>query len=306
MVLCQDGLRGNTVDQLGQELSTLRRNIQPVRVSVARYLWSFDSVTDRDWLPNSPATSRWFDVYTLLVPDNEAFFIRTLVPCVSQMKSASEIAELKHFFRQESLHGVAHKKYWKRMLQLGFRVDGFVSCVNWLLYSLLEPIQPHRLRVSIVAAIEHINASLAHVVLAKDLLRDASSELKSLYYWHFAEEIEHKAVAHRTLSRCYPGYFTRLLGAAVAFPSFFLLTFLGMIHFLLQGGQCFELRTFRDLYKFWICDGVLKEAFYHARRYMRVSFDPWDLDDLHLAGIAKTSRVPSRSDTLEPIRESVC
>lgn len=263
-------------------------------------------MTDRDWLHKSPATSRWFDAYTLLVPDNEAFFIRTLTPCVSLMESDSEMAELKHFFRQESLHGVAHKAYSKRMLQLGFPVDRFVGCVNWVLYSLLEPIQPRRMRVSVVAAIEHINASLAHIVLTKDLLRDANSDLKELYYWHFSEEIEHKAVAHRALNRCYPGYMTRMLGAAIAFPSFFFLTFLGMTYLLLQDHQCFNSRTFRDLYRFWISNGVLKETFFHARRYLKISFDPWDLDDKHLLDAGRISRPLIHKDPKEPIREIAC
>lgn len=250
---------------------------------MVRYRWNFDGVTDKDWFQKSPAISRWFDVYTLLVPDNEAFFIRTLAPCVTRMDNDSEITELRHFFRQESLHGIAHKAYWKRMQELGFRVDRFVRCVNWVLYSLLEPIQSHRLRVSMVAAIEHINASLGNIVLKKNLLDGANGELKKLYYWHFREEIAHKAVAHKALKQCYPGYMTRMLGAVIAFPFFFFLTFAGMTYFLLQDHQCFNSRTLRDLYNFWIRNGVLNECFAHVRRYMKVSFDPWDLDDRHLA-----------------------
>ncbi len=278
------------------------KTIQTVRVSTERSRWNFDSVTEKDWAQKSPAISRWFDVYTLLVPDNEAFFIRTLAPCVSRMENDSEIAELRHFFRQESLHGIAHKAYWRKLIQLGFRIDKFLGCVNWLLYSLLEPIQPHGLRVSIVAAIEHINASLANIVLKQDLLSEADDELRKLYYWHFSEEIEHKAVAHNTLKRCYPGYVTRILGAAIAFPSFFILTFVGMTYFLLQDRQCFTLRTLRDLYRFWIVNGVLRAAFSHARRYMKISFDPWDLDDRHLVSQSRLFKSSIRSDVQDPIR----
>lgn len=280
----------------------LQKEIHPISFSTQRYRWNFDGVTDKDWCQKSPAISRWFDVYTLLVPDNESFFIRTLTPCLGRMDSELERAEMRHFFRQESLHGIAHKTYWQRMFQLGFRVDRFVRCVNWVLYSLLEPIQPHRLRVSVVAAIEHINASLGNIVLKRDLLRDADDELKKLYYWHFSEEIEHKAVAHKTLERCYPGYITRLLGAAIAFPCFFLLTFVGMTYFLLQDHQCFTRRTFRDLYRFWISNGVLRESAAHLRRYLRLSFHPWDLDDRYLAVDKKITEIPARSIPLKPLR----
>jgi uncharacterized protein len=247
------------------------------------YQWNFDGVTDKHWFQGSPAISRWFDVYTLLVPDNEAFFIRTLVPCVARMGGESEKTEMRDFFRQEYLHGIAHKAYWRRMQQFGFRVDRFVRCVNWVLYSVFEPIQPRRLRVSIVAAIEHINASLGNIVLGKDLLGATSGELKKLYYWHFSEEIEHKAVAYKALKQCYPGYTTRVLGAAIAFPCFFILTFVGMTYFLIQDRQCFKLRTLQDLYRFWITGGVLRESATHLGRYLRISFEPWDLDDSYLA-----------------------
>jgi uncharacterized protein len=288
VVLYRNGSERGAVRRLGRESDTLGKNIQAIRVPIVRYRWNFDSVKNKEWLNSSPAVSRWFDAYTLLVPENEAFFIRTLAPCLSRTENDSEAKELTRFFRQESLHGIAHKAYSRRMLELGFRVDRFVNCTNWVLYCLLEPIQPHRLRVSVVAAIEHINASLAHTVLKKDLLRDANEELKRLYYWHFSEEIEHKAVAHKALNRCYPGYITRMLGAAIAFPSFFFLTFVGMTYFLLQDHKCFHAQTFRDVYRFWIGNGVLKETFYHTRRYLRVSFDPWDLDDADLAGTGRS------------------
>ena len=270
----------------------LQKEIRPIPISAQRYRWNFDGVTDKDWCQGSPAISRWFDVYTLLVPDNEAFFIRTLTPCLGRMDGELEKTEMRHFFRQESLHGIAHRAYWKKMLQLGFRVDGFVRSVNWVLYSLFEPIQPHRLRVSVVAAIEHINASLGNIVLKKDLFSEANGELKKLYYWHFSEEIEHKAVAHKALKRCYPGYITRLLGAAIAFPCFFLLTFVGMAYFLLQDRHCFNRRTVRDLYRFWISNGVLRECAAHLTRYLRLSFDPWDLDDRYLALDKGATEIP--------------
>ena len=80
-------------------------------LTVRRHRWCFDKVRSRDWYDGSPAISRWFDVYTLLVPDNEAFYIRTLRPCLEKTDDNFEKAELLNFFRQEYLHGVAHKAY---------------------------------------------------------------------------------------------------------------------------------------------------------------------------------------------------
>ncbi len=268
----------------------MRSKSRPLSVQVRRYRWSFEDVCDRNWFARSPAISRWFDVYTLLVPDNEAFYIRTLAPCIEFINDDVQKAELQNFFRQESLHGVAHRAYWVRMQELGIEYRPFLKFANWLLYSVLEPVQPHRLRVSTVAAIEHINACLGHIVLKRDMMRATHGRLRELFYWHFAEEIEHKAVAHQTLATCYPGYATRIVGALVAFPAFYLLSFAGMIYFLWRENSLFRLTTFRDLFHFWVRNGVLKDTFYHLARYFRASFEPWDENDFYLIDAAINER----------------
>lgn len=264
---------------------------RPVRLTVRRQLWRFDDVTDRDWFCGSAALSRWFDVYTLLVPDNEAFYIRTLRQGLDDIRDADDRAELLNFFRQESLHGIAHKAYWKKLLGFGIEFDPFLRVVNWLLYSALEPRQPIRVRVSIVAAIEHINASLGHTILKYDLMQSADRNLRDMFYWHFEEEIEHKAVAFKALTRMFPGYANRLLGAVIAFPMFYFLSFLGMSYFLYKERKLFRRKTFIDLFKYWIRDGVFSDTVWHLGRYLKPSFDPWDLDDMYLVEHARNARM---------------
>lgn len=266
------------------------QNPRPFLHHVRRYRWSFGDVYHRDWLAGSPAISRWFDVYSLLVPDNEAFYIRTLAPCIESVADESVKTELRNFFRQESLHGVAHRTYWPRMQELGIDYRSFLKFVNWFLYSVLEPSQPHRLRVSMVAAIEHINACLGHIVLKRDLMRSAHRRLRELFYWHFAEEIEHKAVAHRALAICYPGYATRIMGALVAFPAFYFLSFFGMIYLLWKEKSLFRMATASDLFQFWVRDGVLRDTLSHLARYFKTSFEPWDENDFYLVENAISER----------------
>lgn len=251
-------------------------------VNIQRHRWCFDDVKDPDWLWGSAALSRWFDVYTLLVPDNEAFYIRTLRQCEEQFVVKEDKADLQNFFRQESLHGVAHRAYWPKMRELRIDYEGFLRFVNWLLYSVVEPAQSLRIRVSMVAAIEHINASLGNTVLKGDLLGSATRSVRELFYWHFIEEIEHKAVAHNALSKLFPGYFNRILGALIAFPTFYFLSFSGMIYFLAKEKKLLTLNVAKDLFEFWIRNGVLADTVRHLCRYFRVSFDPWDLDDSYL------------------------
>lgn len=258
-------------------------------MNIRRRRWCFEDVDDRDWLARSAAVSRWFDVYTLLVPDNESFYIRTLKQCPTDTLDKFDKAELFSFFRQESLHGIAHRAYWRKMRELGIEYTDFLRFVNWLLYSFFEPKQCLRIRISMVAAIEHVNACLGNTILEGDLFLDATNSLRKMFYWHFAEEIEHKAVAHKVLERMYPGYLNRILGALIAFPVFFCVLSFGTAYFLWKEGNLLNGRIAAQLFRFWIREGVLKNMALHLSRYFRISFDPWELNDHHLISVAEQS-----------------
>lgn len=250
---------------------------------IKRRRWHLDDFKAKDWLRGSAALSRWFDVYSLLVPDNEAFFIRTLKPYADSSKAEHEKEELLNFLRQESMHGVAHRVHWRKIQESGVAIDQFLKPVNWVLYSILERAQPKCLRISVVAAIEHINACLAHSALEQNLLKGSPESLRKMFYWHFAEEVEHKAVAHKVLRNLYPGYLHRIAGAAVAFPTFFFLCFMGMTWFLANDRKLFTLDTIRHLFDFWIRQGVLLATIRQLSSYFSFSFDPWEVNDRHLA-----------------------
>ena len=221
------------------------------------------------------------------MPENEAFYIRTLRPFLADA-TAEERGVLRGFFAQESRHGIAHGLYVERMSELGLSTSRFSRITNFILYRLFEPLQPRALRVSIVAAVEHVNAFMAYIVLSKNLLSDAPDSMRELFYWHFSEEIEHKCVAHDMLCRRYPGYAIRALGAILGFSAFYFASFLGMCVFLKQRGKLFSSRTVEELRDFWIRRGVLAESVRQIRRYFSIRFDPRDLDDSHLMAQAKS------------------
>jgi len=147
----------------------------------------------------------------------------------------------------------------------------------------MEPLQPTRIRVSIVAAIEHVNALWAHAFLAEDILRDADPEVRRLFYWHFAEEIEHKHVADNALRSLYGDYLTRLIGGLLALPIFYLVLVCGVVYLLACDRQLFRRRHLGDL-KYLLID---KRFLWHTTKglleYTLPTFRPWDTDDLYLA-----------------------
>lgn len=246
----------------------------------ARFQMEFDfsNINGLDWFNGNAAISHWFDAYTLLVPENEAFYIRTLRNLVSSA-SPDEKRLLRIFFGQEARHGEAHRLYAHKMNEMGLATAPFVELANGIFYGALEPIQPIGLRMATVAAIEHVNASMAHIVLSKDMFRNAHSDVRRLFYWHFAEEIEHKCVAHDFLVRDRPSYFLRALGGLIGFSAFFLASFTGMCFLLAQRKRLFTWKTLSELKAFWIDEGVLKESVRHLASYFALNFDPRNLSD---------------------------
>ena len=253
-----------------------------MKVDIRRLKWDFSSEGNRYWFGGSPALTHLLNVYTLLVPDNEAFYIRTINQYMEAIDDETLRSQVMHFCRQESLHGVAHRAYWRCLEERGINIARFVNAVNWVLYRVMEPIEPKGLRLSIVAAIEHVNALLGNIFLKNQLLDSADSELRRLFVWHFSEEIEHKAVAHEVLERFHPGYLPRVLGALIAVPMFYFLLFVGTIYLLGQERELLKWRNIRDLYWLFVTKGVMRESISHLLRYFRRGFQPWEVDDSNL------------------------
>jgi len=254
-----------------------------VKVTPRQAQWNFPADVPRHWFDSSPLLTAILDAFTLAIPDNERYYIRVLQRCMDRLGDPKQRNELANFIRQEALHGVAHKAYWQHLQQDGVQVSRFVGAVSTVLYKWLEPLIPQRLHVAIVSAIEHVNAYTGHIFLSRQLLRNADPRLRHLFEWHFAEEIEHKAVAFDVLDAVYPGYGTRMAGAATAFPVVYAELISGTVWLLACRGELLHWRTLRDLYQLMVGKGVLRNMLHYTWRYVQPSFHPWEDDDYELA-----------------------
>ena len=260
-----------------------RRAALGVRVTPRQATWDFPADVPRFWFDGSPVKTAMLDAFTLSIPENERYYIRVLQRCLGRLDDHDLNNELANFIRQEALHGIAHKGFWSFLEHDGIRVSRFVHAANTVLYKWLEPLLPQRVHVAIVAAIEHVNAYTGHTFLSRQLLETADPRLRRLFEWHFAEEIEHKAVAFDTLNALYPGYGTRLAGAALAFPLVYSTLLSGVVWLLASRGELMRWRVMRDAYRLMISQGVLGETLHYLGRYLHPSFHPWEDDDYRLA-----------------------
>lgn len=224
----------------------MRSWVRP-RVVRRRFAWSFPRTIPQNWFRDSAALTALLDTFTLVIPDNERYYVRTLRRDTKCLADRSMRDELRAFFGQEMLHGSAHSAYWSNLRDGGVDVDRFGRVVGAVLYTVLERLLPHRFNVANVAAIEHVNAYLAHAFLRRGLLAEADPAMRRLFEWHFAEEIEHKSVAFDVLALSHPGYATRATAGVLVFSLFHVLLGAGTAYLLVRRRELLRWKTWTDL-----------------------------------------------------------
>ena len=270
-------------------------------LQVRRFVAQYSDTTPRHWCDGNAVITHILNAYTLLVPGNEGFFIRTLKECATKIDDPATLENIMHFSHQEGQHGAGHVRYWRILEKQGYRIRGFHQKVDFLLYRVIERITPFKLRLSLVSCVEHVNAFIGHEFLAQEILKDADPSLRALFEWHFAEEIEHKSVAFDVLQRLAPSYLLRLLGAIMVLPLFYLLTTCGTFYLLFQDKLLRKGTTWRLFREhLWRRHHLARRTLHHIGAYLRPSFHPSQLRDENLATEALARYSTPENPLLQP------
>lgn len=244
-------------------------------ITARRFTAAFPRDIPRHWLPENEVVSSLLNAYTILVPANEAFYIRTLNACLPELRSDVLRQRCQAFIRQEAQHGVAHKRYWENLDAQGYAYRGIERTVDRGIFRLMDRIAPLWLRVSLVSCVEHINAFLGYEFLTQSILADADPRVRDLMEWHFAEEIEHRAVAFDLLQAVSPRYPVRVLGAVMTTSLFYLLLMGLAASLLVQDRRLLRLATWHQLtHHFGAGHGMGRRTLRHLTDYLRPSFHP--------------------------------
>ena len=129
-------------------------------------------------------------------PDGEDFFVRSVRRFRDQVHDPELKRQVAGFIGQEAVHGREHRAFNDRLDELGYpakRVERFVKKGLAIRERLLSPMA----NLAATAALEHLTATLAELVLTSEETRDlfGAEPVRDLFLWHALEESEHKAVA---------------------------------------------------------------------------------------------------------------
>lgn len=174
------------------------------------------------WAGKDALQSHVLNVLSLMFPGGEAFFIRSVkhfADCVTDPKMQ---ADIKAFVGQEMQHSMAHERFNKSVAQNLGNMEWFMWLFTVPTFEWLEPfarkIGLNRFALAITAAAENMTAGFAQSLFApgeaEKILR---ADVRDLYLWHAAEELEHRDLAFDLYTRVGGSYATRMAGMVFAY-----------------------------------------------------------------------------------------
>ena len=246
---------------------------------------SFNKSIERQWLKSRPFENHWLNAYVILIPDGERFIIRSCRKHLDRL-SPSLQEDIRGLFYQEGQHSLQHRHALQVYRNQGYRIDGFRKMSSAVCYRFLEPLFPDISALSTAAAIEHVNAFIAEHYLSEPLFLDqANPQMAKMFAWHFAEEIEHKAVVFDALIEINASRILRLAGLTMALVSFVGLLYLGAFMLACQDRSIFQASFWRNYFGFGFKRGFIGKLMRASLLYMRRGFHPNNTPNAHLVSV---------------------
>jgi predicted metal-dependent hydrolase/protein-S-isoprenylcysteine O-methyltransferase Ste14 len=259
------------------------------------------------WYGDNVVATAMMTAYSALFPSLERFMADELRSALPDLRDAELARAVRDFVGQESMHAHEHARSLAALTAMGYRVvpldRGFEALTRWILRPLVRylarPIYAAGGSLAIFAGVEHWTATMSEAVLRQRYPR-LYSPIIALYYWHAAEELEHRAVVADVLAHLGPSYLVRIVMFAFGTLAFGLLSIGGTIAILIQipglqgrgliGWLSYPLRVVWDGIVFGLVrEKMIWRVVWAAVRYATPSFHPAGrpgLDDLVATGLA--------------------
>ncbi|NUP33069.1 MAG: metal-dependent hydrolase [Streptomycetaceae bacterium] len=174
----------------------------PIRPRRVAFDWADTPV---HWIPGDAPTTHLINVLHLLLPAGEKWFVQVYKEALPFITDEKLREDVRGFMGQESVHSYSHAAVLDHLRAQGIETRGYTRRLEWFFFDFLGdkpymPMPKHewlRVRLSIIAAIEHFTALLGKWVLEAEALDAVGADpmMLDLLRWHGAEEVEHRSVA---------------------------------------------------------------------------------------------------------------
>ena len=240
----------------------------------------------RRWGAGEPFGTAWHNALSATFPRGEAFFIEA-VKAHRDGADAKLDAEIRAFVRQEINHTREHIAFNRLAEDAGYDIKAIDTRVAEMLA--LTKDRPAIANLAVTMALEHYTAMMAAEFLENPAhFADADAEVRDMWRWHAAEEIEHKGVAFDTWNHATrdwtPGkrWRVRSLVMVSVTARFFKNRWTDSLELLAQDGIT-GWKAKWGLFKYLtVSPGIVRRIFPAWLAYFKPGFHPWDHDDREL------------------------
>ena len=253
------------------------------KIEVRRKNFKFSEDIDRHWCGNSAFKTHFLNSLTLFLPEAEEYLIRIMRQRLKSLNKPQLKQDALAFVGQEAQHSIQHTKFWDNLGASGYKIDSYIQIVRTVFFQILEHRLSLPLNLAIGAAGEHLTTLFATVVLEEDFLAEAEPNLRHLFEWHAAEELEHKSVVFDVLQNTNSNYLLRLVGLVISHLLVFGFLNLGLAMLLYQDKQLFDKRVWQEMFQFWFLkEKLLSRVWGNCLTYCQKNFHPSQTDHLFL------------------------
>jgi predicted metal-dependent hydrolase len=258
--------------------------------------FKFEKPFPKHWYNDNPIATHFMNAQHLAFPDGEKFFIRSVKAFAEVYKNNPELKKrVNNFIGQEGTHFAEHQKFWDIMESQDLQPMNFVNVFRSTAWNGLEKMArkylnknkfADKLCLSITVGLEHYTAMLAESgILNKDITEKMPQEMKDLFMWHAAEEIEHKAIPFDVLKAVDDSYGLRIGGMAIATWGLWFYLGLGTVILTAQDKDIKKTEipkyTFEFISRFSNTFGGTISA--QFGQYFQKDFHPDQIENYHLA-----------------------
>jgi predicted metal-dependent hydrolase len=237
----------------------------------------------RRWWAGEPFGTAWHNALSATFPRGEAFFIEA-VKAHREGAPPKLDAEIRAFVKQEINHTREHIAFNRLAEDAGYDIKAIDARVAELLA--LTKDRPAIANLAVTMALEHYTAMMAAEFLANPAhFKDADPEVRDMWRWHSAEEIEHKGVAFDTWSHATRDWKpskrwqVRSLVMLTVTARFFKNRWTDSLALLEQDGIT-GWKAKWGLFKYLTATpGIVRRIFPAWLAYFKPGFHPWDHDD---------------------------
>lgn len=162
------------------------------------------------WIPQQQFACSVLNVTHLVLPPGELWFCRLFNQALPLIRDHDLREQVKGFVAQEGAHARGHRDVLSFYESQGWNFSVSKQRLNKIFGTLLGDkvlgrfavkskgqLRWLRMRIGMVAAIEHVTCVLGSWILENETLRQAGANqaMLNLLLWHGAEEVEHRTVA---------------------------------------------------------------------------------------------------------------